>query len=188
MSLHAAAVAALAGWRAPSVEQEALRRDFLAHLAAHPDALSKQGPTAHLTASCVVLDPAGEQVLLTHHAKGDFWVQFGGHLEPGDADLAAGALREAREESGLDDVTLLTGDPVDLNRHALPSAFGRCTEHLDTLFVAVAPAGAVPRVSDESHDVAWWPVDALPADAVSDLPGRLGRVVELVRSRAAAGG
>jgi hypothetical protein len=29
-------------------------------------------------------------------------------------------------------------------------------------FVAVAPAGAVAVVSEESTDVRWWPVDALP--------------------------
>ncbi|MFP5333870.1 MAG: NUDIX domain-containing protein [Actinomycetes bacterium] len=184
MTLHAAAVAALEGWRAPSPAQEALRLGYLAHLAAHPDGVWKHGPPAHLTASCLVLDDAGERVLLTHHAKGGFWVQLGGHLEPADADLAAAARREAREESGVDDVRLALPGPVDLDRHALPPAFGRCREHLDVMFVGLAPADAVPVVSDESHDVAWWPVGALPDGVVPDLRPRLERVVALVRGYA----
>ena len=53
--------------------------------------------------------------------------------------------------------------PVHLDEHAVTF----CGEpglvhHLDVRFVAVAPAGAVPVVSEESTDVRWWPVDALP--------------------------
>jgi 8-oxo-dGTP pyrophosphatase MutT (NUDIX family) len=180
VSLHAAAVGLLSMWRAPTPEQDRLRREYLGHLARHPDGVWRDGPPAHLTASCFVLDPLAEQVLLALHRKGGFWVQLGGHCEPGDADLAAAARREAREESGLADVDLLPG-PVDLDRHVLPAAFGRCREHLDVAFVATAPSGAVPAVSDESHDVAWWPVDALPEGVVPDLPPRLARVAGLVR-------
>lgn len=173
MSLHEAAVEQLSRWRAPSADQDALREQYLAHLADHPDGHLRTGPPSHLTASCLVVDRGFEHVLLTLHRKGRFWVQFGGHCEPGDPDLAGTALREGLEESGLDVLRLLP-DPVDLHRHALSAAFGRCREHLDVGFVAVAVDGATPVTSDESDDVAWWPVDALPDGAVADLPGRLG--------------
>lgn len=187
MTLLEAAVGTLTAWSAPSAAQDRLRGAYLAHLAAHPDGLWRDGPSAHLTASCAVLDPSGRRVLLTHHAKADVWLQFGGHLEAGDADLAAAALREAREESGVPDVVLVPGGPVDLHRHALSAAFGRCREHLDVLYAGVAPADAVPVVGHESHDVAWWPVDALPAGTVADLPARLAAVAAAVRDYAGAG-
>lgn len=41
--------------------------------------------------------------------------------------------------------------------------------HLDVRFLAVADDGAEPAVSDESLDVRWWPVDALPDDDLADL-------------------
>ncbi|HEX5533852.1 MAG TPA: NUDIX domain-containing protein [Actinomycetales bacterium] len=182
MTLHANTVRLLTEWQAPDDDQEKLRRDYLAHLSAHADGLLKSGPPAHLTASCMVFDTSLRHVLLTLHRKGGFWVQFGGHCEPDDADLAAAALREAVEESGLAATELtLIDQPVDLDRHALPAQFGRCREHLDVAFAAVAPDGAQPVVSDESDDVAWWPLDALPDGIVEDLPPRLGRAVSALR-------
>lgn len=170
--LHADAVAVVTAYAPTDPHQQGLRRQFLQHLADHPDGVLKQGPPAHLTASCFVLDEAGSSVLLTLHRKGRFWVQVGGHLEPGDASVAGAALREATEETGVPGLRLRPG-PVELHRHRLTSAFGRCTEHLDVAFVATAPPGATPVVSDESEDVAWFSVDALPADAAPDLPQRL---------------
>lgn len=170
--------------------QQRLRADYLAHLAEHPDGVWRDGPPAHLSASCFVLDRAASQVLLTLHRKGGFWVQFGGHLEPADTSLAGAAAREAREESGLGDLVLLPRSrpaPVGLHRHVLSAAFGRCREHLDVAYVAIAPPGAVPAVSDESEDVAWWPVDALPATAVPDLAGRLAQVRAAVRAHTGVG-
>ncbi len=182
MSLHADAVRVLEGWVAPDAAQESLRAGYLAHLAAHPDGIYKDGPAAHLTASCFVLDPTGTRTLLTHHAKGGFWVQFGGHCERGDLTLAGCAQREGREESGVSTLTV-TGGPVDLDRHRLPAAFGRCREHLDVAYLAVLPLGTLPRVSQESLDVRWFHLDALPPGTVADLPGRLRRVAGLVAAR-----
>lgn len=101
-------------------------------------------------------------MLLTLHAKAHRWFQFGGHLEAGDASLLDAATREVREESGLDDVELLT-EPVQLNEHAVPFCGpDGDTHHLDVRFAAIVPDDAIHAVSDESLDVRWWPADALP--------------------------
>lgn len=112
----------------------------------------------HLTASALVLDPAGERALLTHHAKLDKWLQFGGHCD-GDANLAGVALREATEESGLDDLVI---DPraIDLDVHAIP-ARGEEPEHLhlDVRFLVWTGDDPEPAKNDESHDLAWVGLD-----------------------------
>jgi hypothetical protein len=99
------------------------RDRFLAFVRANGDAaLRRDGGPEHLTASCFVFSPDLGSVLLCLHRKGRFWVQFGGHLEPGDRDLADAARREAREESGIADLDLLDASVADLDRHDLHGA------------------------------------------------------------------
>ncbi|MFK3672330.1 NUDIX domain-containing protein [Leifsonia aquatica] len=86
-------------------------------------AIARDGGDQHITASCFVFNPALDQVLLCFHKKGQFWVQLGGHIEPDDITIAAAALREAREESGLDELEIVTSRPLDVNRHALGDGF-----------------------------------------------------------------
>lgn len=166
--LHTDAIARLESWRAPDGRQEALRVEFLAHLRSHPDAMSKAGPPAHLTGSVIVLDESGESALLTLHRRARQWFQFGGHYEEGDESVWHAATREAREESGIPDVTALPGI-VQLDRHVLIGDFGTCREHLDIRFAAVTSGARDTAVSTESIDVRWWPVHALPQGTRDEL-------------------
>ena len=163
-ALHADALATLRAWTPPDTGQERLRDRYVAHLEEHPDGLARSCLPDHLTASTLVLDTTGERVLLTLHAKSGCWFQLGGHLEPVDATLAGGALREAVEESGLRTADLeLDPLPVVLDAHRVPfCGSGGATHHLDVMFVATAREGAAHAISEESIDVAWWPIDDLP--------------------------
>lgn len=143
----------------------ALRDRFVAQLESHPDAVRRDGPPHHLTASVLVLSHDHTRVLLTLHRKARQWFQLGGHLEPGDTTLAGAALREATEESGIAGLVVLP-TPVHLDEHAVP--FCRPgAHHLDVRYVAIAPEGAEHVAGEESLDLAWWPVDALPTEEES---------------------
>ncbi|MDT0434582.1 NUDIX hydrolase [Streptomyces sp. NPDC005840] len=170
MSLHDDAVLVLEQFEGRAVEadladgadgaegagQQALRKVYLDHLAAHADGLWKACGAGHLTASALVIDPARGRVLLTLHRKLRMWLQMGGHCEPGDRSLADAALREATEESGVSGLTLLPGGPVRLDRHAIPAP---CHWHLDVQYAVLAPPGAVQTISDESLDLRWFRYD-----------------------------
>ncbi|MBA8792538.1 8-oxo-dGTP pyrophosphatase MutT (NUDIX family) [Friedmanniella endophytica] len=146
------------------------------------DALRRDGGPEHVTASCFVLCPELDRVLLCYHRKGRFWVQFGGHLEPEDRDVAEAARREAREESGLADLELASPDIVDLDRHDLGPGFA-CRAHWDLGFVAFASPAAETTVSAESEDVGWFGIAALPPEIPSGFANRLQTVVDRMRHR-----
>ncbi|MEU6483056.1 NUDIX hydrolase [Streptomyces sp. NPDC046887] len=153
MTLHDDAALVLKGYEGRGEDQSALRQAYLDHLAAHPEALWKACGAGHLTASALVVDPERGRVLLTLHRKLGMWLQMGGHCEPGDTSLAAAALREATEESGVSGLALLPGGPLRLDRHAIPAP---CHWHLDVQYAAIAPPDAVAAISDESLDLRWF--------------------------------
>jgi 8-oxo-dGTP diphosphatase len=94
---------------------------------------------------------------------------LGGHLEPGE-DPHSGALREIREESGL--------EPADLCMRAVLHIAGRGGSPGVLLFVYLGHvAGKETRASDEGR-LEWHPLGALPwAEMVSDLPELLPRLL-----------
>jgi 8-oxo-dGTP pyrophosphatase MutT (NUDIX family) len=180
--MHANATRLLTAWQPPNAEQARLRDDFLGHLADHRDALSRSCTPAHLTTGLLIMSAGLDQVLLTLHRRVRRWLQTGGHCESDDSSLAGAALREGREESGIDDLRI-DPVPVRLARHPASCDPDGRTDHLDVEFVAVAPAGSVLRRSAESLDLAWFDVSALP-DNTDD---QVRALVRASRARRAVG-
>ncbi len=134
--------------------QAAARDQMLAFIDRHDDAAERTCGPGHLTASALVVDASGERGLLTLHKKLGRWLQLGGHCD-GNTELAGAALREAIEESGIEDL-LIDPVPIDLDIHSIPARPGEPEHlHLDTRFVVWAPASARLRISDESLDLRW---------------------------------
>ncbi len=163
MSLYASAVDILTDWAAPDPAQDSLRHAVIAFLAARPDGCLRACVPGHVTASALVLDHAGTHAVLTLHPRLRRWLQLGGHCEPADPDIVAAALREAAEESGIDGLVI---DPrlATVHVHPVTCSLGVPTRHLDLQFLVRAPEGAQIARSDESLDLRWWPLDALPPD------------------------
>ncbi|WP_396926573.1 NUDIX hydrolase [Mycolicibacterium sp.] len=178
MSVRESAIELLTDWDAPDVGQDALRQAVLAFLLARTDACERACVPGHITASALVVNHSGDQVLLTLHPRLGRWVQLGGHCEDSDADIVAAAMREATEESGIDGLGI-DASLGAIHVHALTCSLGVPTRHLDLQFIARAPEDAHIAISDESLDLRWWPVDALP----DGIDAAVEHLVSVGRSR-----
>lgn len=104
MNEHARPVAGLLRAYRPADSAEEADLDRCLSLAGgHDDPWSRTSPL-HFTASALVVDPAGDRVLLRWHQRQRAWLQIGGHADPGEQDALAIALREGAEETGLPDL------------------------------------------------------------------------------------
>ena len=138
-----------------AAEEQAMAAEFAAFVSAHADCLWRTCVPGHLTASAWVVDAARQRTLLTHHRKLDRWLQLGGHVD-GDPDLAASAMREAQEESGLTKLTLVSGAIFDVDRHLIPARGAEPAHyHYDVRFLIEADPAEPLVVTSESKDLAW---------------------------------
>ena len=125
----------------------------------------------HVTTSAIVVDEAGQGVLLVRHRSLGLWLQPGGHWEPAPT-LAASAEREAREETGVTGLHLHPWHcdpvlPIDIDTHPIPANPRKgepAHHHFDIRFAFVASRASELRAQeDEVADVAWRPFDHLAA-------------------------
>ena len=145
-------------------EEAATVELFRILLADAADPFRRERLAGHFTASCWLVDRAGDRVLLTHHRKLGLWLQLGGHAD-GDTDMARVALKEAEEESGLSDLAL-EGGIFDLDRHWIPERKGVPGHwHYDVRYVVRAGGSESYVVSEESLDLAWREIAPLAGDA-----------------------
>ena len=116
-------------WRGTRLETPT-RRPNLARIADFvsrtPDPFHRDNAEGHLTASAFILSSRGDQVVLMHHRKLDRWLQPGGHGARGERDASVVALREAREETGIEVLRLHNEAPrpVDVDVHEIPAREG----------------------------------------------------------------
>lgn len=93
--------------------------------------------------------------MLTHHRKLERWLQLGGHAD-GEPDVLSVALREAKEESGIDQIEPVSDEIFDVDVHLIPKHGSEPAHyHYDIRFLLRVQGSDVFRVSDESVNLAW---------------------------------
>ena len=153
----------------------------------HADCFDRTCRPGHVTASAWVDDAGRDRLLLVHHRKLDRWLQPGGHAD-GQADVAAAALREVAEETGLARLAARRrlGRDADARSTSTSTSSPPATtppasliedahEHHDVRFLVIADGDLTPQVSDESHDVRWFTADELHATTDEESVLRMWR-------------
>lgn len=148
-------------------EHRALAGEYAAFVGAGEPVFHRSHLAGHLTGSAFVVSADGRRALLLHHAKLDRWLQPGGHAD-GDTDLAAVALREAEEETGLLGLVVEV-DLFDLDRHTIPARGAEPEhQHWDVRYVVRCTGEEAPRINRESRAFAWRAIDDLAGDGSLD--------------------
>ena len=123
--------------------------------------LDRSNTSAHLTASAWVVSPDRRQVLMAYHNLYDSWAWLGGHAD-GEEDMLSVALKEVREESGLQAVRPLTEDIFSVEilavaGHEKKGQFVSSHLHLNVTYLLEAdPTQPVRCKEDENQAVGWF--------------------------------
>jgi len=127
-------------------------------------------------ASAAVFNERGE-ILLQKRADNGFWSLPGGGVEPGES-VQQGVLREVREETGLHvRVVRLVGVYSDPRNYMITQYPGGDIVHnVNLCFVCEWVAGTL-QLSDESTDLGYFPLDALPEPM---MPSHLIRLKDVL--------
>jgi len=144
---------------AQAYPEEKAPHDMLKFLDDETGYFSRNSYNGHFTGSAWIVSPDMSSILMTHHKKLGKWLQLGGHAD-GENDLLKVALREAKEESGIQLFKVLSEKIFDLDIHEIPKHnYEPGHLHYDIRFLLEAdPTGEAVIISDESHDVAWIPL------------------------------
>ncbi|CAO4837519.1 MAG: hypothetical protein CNLJKLNK_00827 [Holosporales bacterium] len=120
----------------PADESEQIaKQQMLDFYKNHPDCFLRTCQSGHFTASAWLLNRQETHVLLLLHKKLNLWLQLGGHCD-GNCDILSVALREAQEESGIENIIPISTNIFDLDIHVIPARADEPEHlHLDIRFL-----------------------------------------------------
>lgn len=158
-----------------NAQEEADRRVILDALD-HDGACFERISPAHVTCSIWTVDAAAQRTLLVHHNIYNSWSWVGGHAD-GERELAAVALSELREETGVAGANLVECGPggifsievLPVAGHERRGRYVSSHTHLNITYLAVAdPAEPLVVCAEENSAVRWVPME--DAIALSNEP------------------
>jgi 8-oxo-dGTP pyrophosphatase MutT (NUDIX family) len=119
-------------------------------IGARADCLHRTCFPGHVTGSALIARPDGKGLLFIHHRKLLRWLQPGGHAQPHEHNPLETALREAREETGLQALEAPSAEPIDFDIHVIPARGAEPEhEHLDFRYLFVAPQPDFLQANEE---------------------------------------
>lgn len=163
---------------------------FLQAFAAHGNLFDRACLPCHMTASGWIVNKSRTKVLMAYHNIYDSWSWLGGHAD-GEYDLLSVALREAKEESGLEEAEAVSGEifsieSLTVDGHIKKGVYVPSHLHLNVTYLLEADENAPLRAREgENKAVRWFaPEEALAASTepwfVERVYGKLvGRVKKL---------
>ena len=146
---------------------------MLSLLHAHPVPFDRQCyEPGHITASTWILAEDTGQVALIYHRAAQRWLQPGGHPEAGECDGLSTALREAKEELGLE-IERSRAALFDLDVHSIPATATQPKhQHFDLRYLCWVTHQPLSSGSDAA-DARWFTMVELEAIGLTENMKRM---------------
>lgn len=148
----------------PFNEQEAVDREVALRCLKQQDIYVRENELVHITASAWIVNASRTKVLMAYHNIMQTWAWLGGHAD-GETDLLQVALREAREESGVQNIrpvsqNLYSVEMLTVGGHVKRGRYVNSHLHLNATYLLEADETDKLFVKeDENSGVKWIPID-----------------------------
>lgn len=145
------------------------KEDMLNFIKHNKDCFERSNEKGHITGSAWLVNKDMTKALLMHHTKLDKWLQLGGHCD-GEPDVLSVAIKEAQEESGIDDIVPVSLKIFDIDIHPIPeNSKEKAHYHYDVRFLLKVASNEDIIQNHESRELRWIGRDKseLPTDGSS---------------------
>lgn len=177
----------------PYNEQEANDKELmLEYINTFEDVLTRENKMCHFTASNWIVNKERTKILMIYHNIYKSWAWTGGHAD-GDSDLLHVALKETKEETGLNNLKLLSDGIYGLqiltvDSHIKRGKFISSHLHLDCCFLFEANEEDELKIKeDENSGVKW--IDIAEATKITNeermkpIYAKLNSKIKTIRSK-----
>ncbi|MFY9590202.1 NUDIX hydrolase [Rickettsia endosymbiont of Halotydeus destructor] len=136
-------------------EETESRIKMLEFLNNYENPFSRELTIGHFTASAFLLNADKTKFLLMHHNKLNKWLQPGGHCD-GNGDVLAIAIKEAKEESGIEEIEPISTKIYDIDIHFIPENHKESAHyHYDIRFLLKTIGNDNFIKNDEANELKW---------------------------------
>ncbi|WMJ86667.1 NUDIX hydrolase [Anaerocolumna sp. MB42-C2] len=141
-------------------QEENDRKITLKYMDLFDNVFTRENEIAHITASSWIVNSDRQKVLMIYHNIYDSWAWTGGHAD-GEKDLLSVAIREAKEETGIINITpvftnIYSMETLCVNGHIKREKYVSSHLHLNITYLLEADDREILRIKeDENSGVKW---------------------------------
>lgn len=177
----------------PVNEQEIKDKELMIQfIEKNDDVLDRSNLAGHLTSSAIVVNQAMDKVLFAHHNIYQSYGWVGGHND-GDPDCLNVAIKEAKEETGIEDIVPVSDDILGIDviyvfHHIKNGSYVPDHLHLNVTYLLIASETETPTPREgENTSVRWFGLEEalnhITEDRMRPIYEKLFRKVILYRNQ-----
>ncbi len=147
-------------------QEEKDKEGILKCIETQENILTRDNELAHITSSGFIVNKERDKVLMIHHNIYNSWAWTGGHAD-GEENLLEVAIREAKEETGIENIQPLSEDIVSLDilsvvGHVKRGEYVSAHLHLSVAYLLEGDHSEEVKIKpDENSGVKWIPVEEI---------------------------